>query len=218
MALDARELNRAIVKDKYQMPNMESLIHLVAELLDKPKEETCFTSLDMQYAQGHLLLHRKAAELCSFQIIGVEAIGKSHFITGFSWLTTKPIDFQKVKDQTLDGLSNSYPFIDDILVATKNMKTEHWVKIKKVWEKMGNSKMCLKLDKCTFAKTDAKWLGFHFSQIGVKPFQSRVHGFTDRWKPRNLMELRSILGAVNQVNCSQNSLFEFPTWRNSVFR
>ena len=102
------------------MPNMENWIHLVAEPLDKPEREAWFTSFDMQYAQGHLQLHRKAAELCSFQIIGVEATVTYHVNNGFSCLTTKPTVFQKVMDQTLNELPNSYQFIDDILVVTKN--------------------------------------------------------------------------------------------------
>ena len=34
-----------------------------------------------------------------------------------------------MKDQTVDGLPKSYPFIDDILVVTKKMEAEHRVKI-----------------------------------------------------------------------------------------
>ena len=83
IALDARKLNRAIIKDKYQMPGVENLIHLVAQLLDKPTGEVWFTSPDIQYAQSHLPVHRKAAELCSFQIIGVKTTGAYHFNTGF---------------------------------------------------------------------------------------------------------------------------------------
>ena len=45
------------------MPNMENLVHLVAELPDKPEGEAWLTSQDMQYAQSHLPLHRKGAEL-----------------------------------------------------------------------------------------------------------------------------------------------------------
>ena len=37
IALYARELNRVVVKYKYQMPNMECLIDLLEEQLDKPK-------------------------------------------------------------------------------------------------------------------------------------------------------------------------------------
>ena len=43
-----RALNNEIVKDKYQMPNLEHLVDLVAEQLDnKEQEKALYTSLDM---------------------------------------------------------------------------------------------------------------------------------------------------------------------------
>ena len=51
IALDARSLNNAILKDKYQMPNLENLMKKVAEFINgKQKEDVWFTSLDMVYA------------------------------------------------------------------------------------------------------------------------------------------------------------------------
>ena len=40
----------AVVKDKYQMRNMDHLVDLVAEQLEKPGGEARFTSPDMQNA------------------------------------------------------------------------------------------------------------------------------------------------------------------------
>ena len=100
IALDAREFNRTIVKDKNQMPNIENLIHLMADLPDKPEGEAWFMSLDMQYAQGHLPLHQKAAERCSFQIIGVESTGTYHFNVVSHENPVKSTDFQKVIGET----------------------------------------------------------------------------------------------------------------------
>ena len=37
IALDARALNESIAKDKYQMPNLDNLIDLIAEKLDEKK-------------------------------------------------------------------------------------------------------------------------------------------------------------------------------------
>ena len=42
-----------------------------------------------------------------------------------------PTEFQKLKYQTLDGLPNTYTFIDDILIATKDMQTKHWGQFKR---------------------------------------------------------------------------------------
>ena len=99
IALDAGKLNRAIGKDKYQMPNMNHLSELFAEQLETPDGEDRLTSLDMQYAYGQIPLDTKAAEQCNFQNSGGEATGTYTFSTGFYGLTTMPSKFQKILAQ-----------------------------------------------------------------------------------------------------------------------
>ena len=75
MALDARALNNEIVKDKYQMPNLEHLVDMVAEQLDRENKGIAwYTSLDMQYTIGQVPLNKETAKHCNFQIVG----GESH--------------------------------------------------------------------------------------------------------------------------------------------
>ena len=87
IALDARALNQAIEKDKYQMPNLENLQDIVAENLDTEEREACFSSVDMTYAYGQIPLHQLTAKQCNFQIIGGESTGTYRFVTGFYGLS-----------------------------------------------------------------------------------------------------------------------------------
>ena len=58
IALNARSLNNAILQNKYQMPNLEGLMEIVAEIVNDNKgDELSFMSLDMQYAYGQTILH-----------------------------------------------------------------------------------------------------------------------------------------------------------------
>ena len=52
IALDARALNKSIAKDKYQMPNLDNLIDMVAEELEKSEGEAWYSSVDMTHAFG----------------------------------------------------------------------------------------------------------------------------------------------------------------------
>ena len=71
IALDARALDNEIVKEKYQMPNVETLVDLVAEQLDnKEQGKALYTSLDLRYAYGKVPLNEGTAKHCNFQIIG----------------------------------------------------------------------------------------------------------------------------------------------------
>ena len=70
VALDARELNKNVKKDKYQMPNLENLIDIVAERLDVAEGIAWFTTLDLNYAYGQLALDESLSKHCNFQIVG----------------------------------------------------------------------------------------------------------------------------------------------------
>ena len=54
IALDARALNQSIAKDKYQMPNLDKLIDMIAEKLDEKEGQARYSSVDMTYAYGQI--------------------------------------------------------------------------------------------------------------------------------------------------------------------
>ena len=61
-ALDAIELKKATVKENYQMPNMDHLVDLVGEKLDKTERQAWFKSLDVQNTCGQKPFDRRAAQ------------------------------------------------------------------------------------------------------------------------------------------------------------
>ena len=50
IALEAREPNKNVLKDKYPMPNLDNLMDLIAEKVGKEPGETFFSTLDITYA------------------------------------------------------------------------------------------------------------------------------------------------------------------------
>ena len=95
IALDARALNQAIDKDKYQMQYLDNLLDMVAGKLDNENGEAWYSSVDLTYAYGQVPLHPLTAKHCNFQIIGGESTGTYRFVTGFYGLTVMPTAFQK---------------------------------------------------------------------------------------------------------------------------
>ena len=125
IALDARALNQSIAKDKYQMPNLDNLIDMIAEKLDKKEGEAWYSSVDMTYAYGQSPLHDLTKRHCNFQIVGGKSTGTYRFTTGFYGLTVMPTEFQKLMDLTLANINSVFLYIDDILIVTKGTKQEH---------------------------------------------------------------------------------------------
>ena len=83
IALDARALNLALEKDKYQMPNLQKWLDKIAEKIDTEKRDAWFSSVDMTNAYGQVPLHLLTTKHCNFQINGRESTGIHRFVTGF---------------------------------------------------------------------------------------------------------------------------------------
>ena len=183
------------------MPNLEHLVDMVAEQLDySASGQAWYTSLDMRYAYGQVPLDEETARHCNFQIIGGKATGTSRFITGFYGLTVMPTEFQKVMDKQHSNIASTYVFLDDILIVTKGNQTDHYARVKQELEKLDEANVRLKWEKCKFARNENEWLGYHLTQTGIRPINTKIKAITDKLKPKNLKEIRSYLGAVNQLN------------------
>ena len=127
LALDSKILNKSIHKNKYQMPNIDSLIDSISQHINDSDqgENVYFSTIDLKYAYSQLSLHPDTARHCNFNIICGDATGTYRFKTGFYGLTDTPAEFQKAMDYTLVGLSNTYCFRDDIIVVNKGSKKSH---------------------------------------------------------------------------------------------
>ena len=200
IALDARALNQPIEKDKYQMPNVENLLDMVAEKLDEETGEAWFSSVDMTYAYGQVPLHISRAKHCNFQIFGGESTGRYRFVSGFYGLTVMPTEFQKVMDLLLAKLREVFVFIDDILIVTKATKNEHLDKVLEILKSLDNTELQLKAAKCKIAQSEINWQGFKMTKDGISPVNTKVQELTEKLRPENSKELRSFLMAVNQFN------------------
>ena len=68
-------MNENIKKDKYQMPNLDDLMCSLAETItsDGPGN-VWFTTVDLKYAFGQVLLNPSLAKHCNFAIVGGKAI------------------------------------------------------------------------------------------------------------------------------------------------
>ena len=184
------------------MPNLEHLVDIVAEQLNNStaKGQAWYTLLDMGYAYGQIPLDKETAQHCNFQMIGGKARGTHRFITGFYGLTVMPAEFQKAMDKELSSIVNTYVFLDDILIVTKGNREDRYTRVRQVLEKLDKANVRLKWEKCKFDQNGLEWLEYKLTQTGIQPMNTKIQAITDKLKPKNLKELRSYLGAVNQLN------------------
>ena len=123
LALDSKVLNEAIHKNKYQMPNIDTLIKSISQQISAPASQntTYFSTIDLKYAYSQLNLDTNTAKLFNFNIISGDMTGTYRFQTGFYGLTDMPAEFQKAMDLSLNGLKNTNCFLDDIWLLAKGL-------------------------------------------------------------------------------------------------
>ena len=126
LALESRELNKQVHKNKYKMPNIDELVDGISQIIaEKKAGYVYFTTLDFTYAYGQASLEKKTSEQCNFSLVGGYSTGNYRLKNGFYGLTSMPAEFQKVIDNLLKVFPQANAFIDDILIASKGTKIEH---------------------------------------------------------------------------------------------
>ena len=85
-----------------------------------------------------------------------------------------PAEFQKAMDYTLIGLKNTYCFLDDILIDSKGSLEEHKHYVMKCLQRLDDENLRTQLPKCHFGKLEIDWLGYHISQSGISPLESKT--------------------------------------------
>ena len=97
LALDSKVLNKAIHKNKYQMPKIDSLIDSISQYIkDSNQSDNVYLStIDLKYAYSQLKLHPDTSPHSNFNIIFGDSTGTYLFKTGFYGLTDMPAEFQK---------------------------------------------------------------------------------------------------------------------------
>ena len=204
LALDSKTLNKAIHKNKYQMPNIETLMDSISQIITNYKtqsaEQIYFSTIDLKYAYSQLNLHPETAKHCNFNIVSGDMTGTYRFKTGFYGLTDMPAEFQKAMYYTLIGLKNTFCFLDDILIVSKGSEDDHFQLVLDCLKKLDADNLRINLPKCHFAKQQISWLGYNITQSGISPPESKTSSIMSLQPPTTLKKLRSYLGSVHYIS------------------
>jgi len=99
-------------------------------------------------------------------------------------------------ENLLQGIPRVCIYIDDILV-TGATEREHLHNLAQVLQRLESAGMRLKQDKCAFMLQSVSYLGHVINAEGLRTADTKVKAIIDAPEPRDLSELRSILGMVN---------------------
>ena len=102
---------------------MDNIAQTITQSSDEG--EVLFSTIDLRYAYSQLPLDDDTAKQCYFNIIGSQATGTYRFNTEFYGLKDMPAKFQKAIDKILNNLSNTFSFLDDIIIVTGGGPQNH---------------------------------------------------------------------------------------------
>ena len=110
-----------------------------------------------------------------------------------------PAEFQKAIDKTLYNLTNTFSFLDDIIIVTGGGIQNHEEKLFKCLDRLNEENLAINLNKCHFAKNKITWLGYEIDKKGIKPIVSKTQAILNLKSPTSHKQLKSFLGSVHHL-------------------
>ena len=110
-------------------------------------------------------------------------------------IASAPAIWQKAMSVILQGYQGTICYIDDILV-TGRKRSEHEENLRRVFRRLQQYGLRVKLSKCQFFLDELEFLGHTISQEGVRPTKERVDNILAVRSPRNKAELKSFIGLM----------------------
>ena len=200
LATDAKPMNDQIHNNQYQMPNLLELLDSAAQIITSSKVgDVWFRLLDLKYAFSQIPLSDGVSSQCNFNIVCGEQTGTYRFKTGFYGLTDMPKEFQKAMENTLQGLSGVFCFLDDILIVSEGSVVDHNILVDKVFARLDKEGFALKLSKCEFSLNQLSWLCYNIDSEGYRPKCSKIDAVLALETPKSLKQLRSFMGILSHL-------------------
>ncbi len=187
--VDYRKLNSFMVPDRYPLP-------LIQELVDKVQDAQLFTKMDMCAGYNNIRFREGDKEKATFKTnMGLFEPTVMPFR-----LRNAPAVFQRMMNtQFADiiAMGKVIIYMDDILVATKDDQEEHRQTVNRVLERLAKLDLYLKPGKCQFEVKRIEFLGVILEDGTVTMDPIKIARMKDWKTPRNVKEVRQVLGFWN---------------------
>ncbi|GFV34898.1 retrovirus-related Pol polyprotein from transposon 17.6 [Trichonephila clavipes] len=183
LCIDYRKLNEITVADTYPLPRMDDLLH-------QAKLTPFMSTLDLRAGYHQVKVHvedqDKTAFVCPF--------GTYRFLRMPYGLRNAPATFQRQMNRFCNGLEDilALPYLDDIIVLSETFEKQMF-DLKTIFERVLRFKLKANREKCHFASSRFRYLGFWITQKGIEVDPEKVASILDIPPPKNVKELQSFL-------------------------
>lgn len=187
--VDYRALNSISKMDRYPLP-------LIRETLRHLAKAKWYTKLDVVAAFHRVRIQDGDEWKTAFRT----RYGLYEWLVLPFGLCGGPATFQRIINTILADLLDECcsAYIDDVIIYSSGTKEEHLNKVKEVACRLGNAGLKLDINKCEFAVTEIKYLGFVVKAgEGVTVDPAKVEAIREWETPKCTKEVRSFIGFSN---------------------
>ncbi|KAL5486983.1 hypothetical protein EMCRGX_G019531 [Ephydatia muelleri] len=189
ICLDPRPLNKAIMREHFQLPTLDD----IATRLHGAK---VFSKLDANHGYWQIPLDRASQLLTTFNT----PFGRYCYTRLPFGISSAQEVFQKRMYQLFGDLPGVDTDIDDMLMIHGRTEEEHQQRLTAVLKRCQEVHLTLNKEKCQFGVPQVTYLGHCISANGITPDENRVKAILAMPPPKDKKGVERLLGTLNYVS------------------
>lgn len=188
LCIDPRELNRAIMREHYQVPTFDDVLPRLAG-------KTVFSIIDMKDGFWHVELDEDSSKLVTFNT----PFGRYSFTRLPFGISSAPEVFQKRAQQAFGDIEGVNIVFDDIIIAASSVD-EHDKIFRQLLERARATNVRFNKAKLQLMVSKVCYLGHLVSQEGISPDPEKVRAITNFPTPTSREDLLRFNGMATYVS------------------
>ena len=191
--VDLKELNKFVVRERYLSPTP---LEVVSNL---PSGAKYFTVVDAVYHQ--VPLDPASQELTTF----ITPFGRYMYKRAPFGLSSISEHYNRRMAEMVSSLTNTHHVVDDVIIADTDLAL-HVKNVHAFLEKCHAQGVTLNREKFRYAQSEVTFAGFQLSERGYTADPELVSAIKQFPVPKNVTDLRSLFGLMNQLGSFSDSL------------
>ena len=184
--VDFRKLNESIKRPlAHPLPKIDPMLWNVAG-------GTIFSSIDVKDAYLQVPLSESSKAKTAFTVPGRGLFQYTRLPAGLKDAAGR---WQSAIEQVLGHDPNVLVYMDDILVFSPSNDWEHHkALLRKVFQKLSDAGLTIKMSKCVFGRKETKYLGHIIDKYGIRPDPGKIAAVVNFPVPNTVKKVRRFLG------------------------